>query len=62
MQRVGSETDLSDRFEVVVDPEAEPADFDEALLDFVDKIVERRLAAHKLSISAGTPATELSIT
>lgn len=44
MQVVYAQTDLADRFEVVVDPDAEPADFDEALLDFLDKIVERRLA------------------
>ena len=62
MQVVGAETDLSDRFEVVVDPDAEPADWDEALLDFLDKIVERRLSQRKPSTSAGTPATERSIT
>ena len=36
--------DLYDKFEIVVDPDAEPADWDEVLLDFVSRIVERRLA------------------
>ena len=62
MRVASPETDLADRFEVVVDPEAEPADFEEVLLDFVDRIVERRLAARRSSTSAGTPAAERSIT
>ncbi len=35
---------LDDKFEIVVDPDAEPTDWDEALLDFVSAVVERRLA------------------
>ena len=34
--------DLLDRFEVVVDQDAEPADLDEALTEFLLKIVEKR--------------------
>ena len=47
VQIVSAETDLDllNRFEVVVDQDAEPVDLDEVLLDFLDKIVERRLAA-----------------
>jgi hypothetical protein len=45
MRVVAPAPDLPDRFAVVVDPDAEPVDLDEALLDFLDKIVERRLAA-----------------
>jgi hypothetical protein len=57
VQVVSAETDLDflDRFEVVVDSDAEPADLDEALAAFLLEIVSKR---H----SAGTPAAELSIT
>jgi hypothetical protein len=55
MQRVGSETDLLDRIEVVVDQDADPLDFDR-LLDALDRLVERRLAARKPAASGGTPA------
>jgi len=37
--------DLLDRFEVVVDQDAEPADFDEALATFLLKIVQTRHSA-----------------
>jgi len=39
---VSPETDLLDRFEIVVDPTAEPVDFDEVLADFLLGLVERR--------------------
>ena len=48
-----SDRDLSGRFEVVVDHDAEPADLDEALADFLLRIVSKRC-------SAETPATELA--
>ena len=53
MQVVGAETDLSDRFKVVVDPDAEPADWGEAILTFLERVVERRLAARKAAEQAG---------
>ncbi len=56
MQVVSAETDLdlSARFVVVVDQDAEPVDLDEAILDFIEKIVERRhlAAAGKQAISS----------
>ena len=51
MRIASSETDLSDRITVVVDRDAEPADLDEALADFLLRIVSKRC-------SAGAPATE----
>jgi hypothetical protein len=33
-------------FDFIVDPDAEPIDLDEILLDFIERVVERRLAAH----------------
>lgn len=42
MQVVRSETDLAARFDVVVDPDAEPGDLDR-FLDALDRLVERRL-------------------
>jgi hypothetical protein len=60
MRVVSPETALLDRFEVVVDPDAEPADLDR-FLDALDRLVERRLAQRKHSTSAGTPAAERSI-
>jgi hypothetical protein len=47
VQVVSAETDLADRFEVVVDPDGEPADFDEAILTFLERVVEQRLEARK---------------
>jgi len=58
---VRSQDDLRDRFEVIVDQDAEPADLDEVFLVFVDRVVERRLAARNHSTPAGTPAAERSI-
>ena len=60
MRVIHAEPDLLDRFEVVVDQDAEPVDLDEVLIDFVEAIVERRLSG-KHSTSAGTPAAEPSI-
>jgi len=42
VQVVSSETDLLDRFKVVVDGQAEPVDLDR-FLDALDRLVERRL-------------------
>lgn len=42
-------TDLLDRFEVAVDPTADPVDFEEALADFLLGIVEKRRAARPTS-------------
>ncbi len=36
--------DMLDRFDIVVDQDAEPADWDAALADFLFAIVERRIA------------------
>jgi hypothetical protein len=55
---VSAETDLLDRFEVVVDPDAEPADLDR-FLDALDRLVERRLKQRNQTTSAGTPAAEV---
>ena len=44
MRVVSAETDPLDLFDIVVDPNAEPADLDEAVVEFLLKIVERRLA------------------
>ncbi len=43
------DADILDRFEVVVDPTAEPVDFEEALADFLLGIVEKRRAARPTS-------------
>jgi hypothetical protein len=51
--------DLLDRFEVVVDPDAEPSDWDEAILDFLEKVVERRRSQRKQTTPVGTPAAEI---
>jgi hypothetical protein len=53
--------DLADRLTVVVDQDAEPADWDEAILDFLEKVVERRLSQRKPTTPVGTPAAALSI-
>lgn len=42
MQVVSADIDLLDRFEVVVDQDAEPVDWDEALAEFLLKVVEKR--------------------
>ena len=44
MQVVSADPDLDllDRFEVVVDQDAEPVDLDEALAEFLLRIVEKR--------------------
>ena len=44
MQVVSADLDLDllDRFEVVVDQDAEPVDLDEAIVEFLLKIVEKR--------------------
>jgi hypothetical protein len=44
-QVVSTETDLHDRFEVVVDPDAEPIDLDEVLAEFLLKFVRKRSSA-----------------
>ena len=54
MQRVGSDLDLLDRFEVGVDQDAEPADWDEAVAEFLLRVVYKRC-------SAEPPAVESSI-
>ena len=41
MQKVGSPLDLA----IVVDQDAEPADWDQAILVFLEKVIERRLTA-----------------
>ena len=62
VKQAGSrDADLLDRFEVVVDQDAEPADFDEAIAEFLLKIVERRLAARRQTISGGTPAAAVDL-
>jgi len=48
-----ADPDLLSRFEVVVDHDAEPSDLDEALAEFLLKIVHKRR-------SAVSPAAELS--
>jgi hypothetical protein len=60
MRVVSVETDLLDRMTIVVDRDANPVDLDEALLDFLDKIVDRRLSQRKQPTSAGAPAAEWS--
>lgn len=48
--------------DLVVDPGAEPVDLDEAILDFLERFVERQLSMQrKQRHSAGTPAAELPI-
>jgi len=42
VQVAGNDTDFLDRFEVVVDHQAEPLDLDR-FLDALDRLVERRL-------------------
>jgi hypothetical protein len=37
---------MLDRFDIVVDQDAEPADWDEAIVEFLDRVVELRLAAN----------------
>ena len=47
-----SDADILERFDVAFDETAEPVDYDEVLLDLLDlldKIVERRLAARTRS-------------
>lgn len=63
MPQVVSETDLGllDRFDLVVDADAEPVDLDQVLLDFVERIIERRLSRRKQRRTAGAPAAVLSI-
>lgn len=46
--------DLLDRFTVVVDPDAQPVDWDGAILDFLQKVITKRR-------SAGTPAADSSV-
>jgi hypothetical protein len=41
-QIVSSSTALLDRFEIVVDPDAEPVDLDQALAEFLLAVVEKR--------------------
>jgi hypothetical protein len=45
VQVASSDTDLLDHFEVVVDPTAEPVDFDDVLADFLLHVAEKRRAA-----------------
>jgi len=40
-----ADLDLLDRFEVVVDPHAEPADFDAALAEFLSYVRNKRSSA-----------------
>jgi len=43
VRQTGSrDADFLDRFEIVVDPTAEPVDFDEVLADFLLHVVEQR--------------------
>jgi len=51
--------DLLDRFKVVVDPDAEPADWDEAILDFIEKVVERRHSQRKQTTPPGLRLAEV---
>jgi hypothetical protein len=43
---VSADTDPLDRFDIFVDPDAGPADLDEALAEFLLKVVHMRHAAH----------------
>jgi hypothetical protein len=45
VQVAAADFDLLDRFEVVADQDAEPVDWDEAILDFLETVVERRHSA-----------------
>ena len=49
-----AQPDLLDRFDLVVDPDAEPLDLDR-FLNALDRLVERRLAARQQPVSR--PAT-----
>ena len=42
MRAVSSDPDYLDRFKVVIDPDAEPVDWDEALAEFLLRLVEQR--------------------
>jgi len=56
MRQVGSrDADLLDRFEVVVDPDAEPFDLDQ-FLDALDRLVERRVSARKAAADSNSTA------
>ena len=55
MRVVSPETNLLDRFDVVVDPDAEPIDLGR-FLDVLDQIVERRFSQRNPRTSGGTPA------
>ena len=42
---MGNATEEADtKFTVVVDQDAEPTDWDEAILDFIEKVIARRLS------------------
>jgi hypothetical protein len=55
MQEVGSGTALLDRFDLVVDPDADLLDLDR-LLDALDRLVERRLSARKAAADSNSTA------
>ncbi len=48
-QIASADLDLLDRFEVIVDPNAEPADLDEALASFLLNDVRRRQSSAETS-------------
>jgi hypothetical protein len=52
VHEVGQCADLLDRLEIVIDPDAEPADFDEALAEFLLTHVRRSSASTETSVSA----------
>ena len=57
MIALASPVDPPDRFDLVVDQDAEPADFDR-LLDALDRMVERRLSQRTQNETGGPgPAT-----
>jgi len=57
---VSADRELLDRFDLVVDLTAAPVDFDEVIVDFLEKIVEQRLASRSLSATVGTPKPDRS--
>lgn len=59
MQILGNNSDFPDRFEVVVDPDAQPADWDDALADFLLAYVKRESSvATRASTTDGATRTE----
>ena len=59
MRILGNNSDLPDRFEVIVDRDAQPADLDDALADFLLACVKREsLVATRASTTDGATRTE----